>query len=494
MRRRRIPRLAAGICCAILALVVAPVSAQVHLGRIDVTALDVTGGVLLGASVEVTGPQDFFEVTDIRGEAHFLNLAVGTYQVRVTLQGFRPYVSENVPVVAGGSVALRVTLAVAGQEEDVEVSAPSPVIDPRRQTTETHVTLEELQNIPSARDPWVVLQTIPSIIVDRVNVGGAESGQQSNFTAKGATDNDNTWTMDGVPFTDMAALMSPSYYDFDMFQEMQINTGGADILGETPGVQVNLILKSGTNVPHGSTRIYFSTEDWQRTNLSPELADAIGGETRKGNRTEQYSDYGFEVGGPLIEDRWWAWGSVGRTDVRVRTLIDTLDRMELTNYSLKTHVRATDTFQSSFTFFRNNKVKQGRDAGPTRPDPTTWDQNGPVNFYKGQANWLVGDSLFVTGRGSYVDAGFQFMPRGGLDKDVYFDDEGVWHNSFAFVKTDRPQWAALADANLFRGRHEVKFGFSWRRAVVESLTQWPGSKQYTIHIGYPLMLPIFTGD
>ena len=232
----------------------------------------------------------------------------------------------------------------------------------------------------------------------------------------------------------------------------------------------------------------------QRTNLSPELAEAIGGETRKGNRTDQYSDYGFEVGGPLIEDRWWAWGSFGKTDVRVRTLIDTLDRTELTNSSVKTHVRATDTFQSSFTFSRNNKIKQGRDAGPTRPDPTTWDQSGPVNFYKGQANWLIGDSLFMTGRGSYVDAGFQFMPRGGLDKDVYFDDEGVWHNSFAFVKTDRPQWAALADTNFFRGRHEVKFGFSWRRAVVESLTQWPGSKQYTIHIGYPLMLPIFTGD
>jgi len=125
-------------------------------------------------------------------------------------------------VAAGGAVPLRVTMAVGGVSEQVQVAADVPVLEPKRQTISTSITNQELQNIPSARDPWVVLQTVPGVIVDRVNVGGSESGQQSNYIAKGATTGDNTWYMDGIPITDMSALgSSPSYYDFDMFQEMR---------------------------------------------------------------------------------------------------------------------------------------------------------------------------------------------------------------------------------------------------------------------------------
>ncbi len=305
--------LAARLSCSVLALVAlaaTPASAQAFLGRIDVATQDTSGAVVPGARVDVTGPRRFSGVTDQQGEAHFLNLPVGTYVVSVTRQGFADYLNENVRVVAGGSAALRAVLVVAGVTELVVVAEASPVIDPLKLTTETHVTLDELQNIPSPRDPWVVLQTIPSIVVDRVNVGGAESGQQSNFMAKGATDRDNTWTLDGVPITDMGSLQSSAYFDFDMFEEMQVSTGGADILRQTPGVQLNLILKSGTNVLHGSARSYFTNESLQQTNLSPALAAAIGGPNEKGNRLDQLSDLGFEVGGPVIEGKWWAWGSI----------------------------------------------------------------------------------------------------------------------------------------------------------------------------------------
>src|SRR5919201_182083 len=117
-------------------------------------------------------------------------------------------------------------VAVAGTAETINVTASTPIVDVRRETTTTNVTLEELQNIPTARDPWVVMQTVPTIYVDRVNVGGSESGQQSNFNAKGSNTSDNTWSIDGVPITDMGATGStPTDYDFDMFQEMAITTG-----------------------------------------------------------------------------------------------------------------------------------------------------------------------------------------------------------------------------------------------------------------------------
>ena len=116
------------------------------------------------------------------------------------------------------------------------------------------MTLDELQSIPTARDPWVVMQTVPTVYLDRVNVGGAESGQQSNYNAKGAQDTDNTWSIDGVPVTDMgdsisrprhASGSSAFYYDFDSLQEMAITTGGADAQNPTAGVQLNMVLKKG---------------------------------------------------------------------------------------------------------------------------------------------------------------------------------------------------------------------------------------------------------
>ncbi len=90
--------------------------------------------------------------------------------------------------------------------EQVTVQAETPAIDPKRIAISTNVTVDELEKVPNSRDPWVVLQTVPGVVVDRVNVGGSESGQQSNYTAKGADFGDNTWYLDGIPITDMNAL------------------------------------------------------------------------------------------------------------------------------------------------------------------------------------------------------------------------------------------------------------------------------------------------
>src|SRR5512139_1884524 len=176
----------------------APASAQVYTGRIEVTVMDATGGVLPGVVVSLTGPQNATFVTGPDGVARFLNLEPGTYQVKAAIQGFQEYQNTNVPVVAGGAVPLRISLRVAGVQEQILVTAQSPIIDTKKSGTSTSVTLDELQNIPSARDPWVVMQTVPGIIVDRVNVGGSESGQQSGYQAKGATGADASWNMDGI--------------------------------------------------------------------------------------------------------------------------------------------------------------------------------------------------------------------------------------------------------------------------------------------------------
>jgi hypothetical protein len=474
-------------------LTATPSAAQVFTGRIDVTAVDSTGAILPGATVEVTGPQDAVQVTDARGEAHFLGLPPGTYAVTAKLAGFGDYENKNVPVVVGASVPLRVSMAVGGLAQTVEVTGETPVVDPKKTTTSTNVTLDELQKVPSSRDPWVVLQTVPGVIVDRVNVGGAESGQQSNYQAKGAGAGENTWNIDGVAITDMAALgSSPTYYDFDMFQEMQVTTGGADLTAATGGVGLNFVLKSGSNTPHGSTRIYYENEGMQANNLPSELAASLGGVTGKGNRIDKNTDYGVELGGPILRDRLWAWGAYGKTDVTLLTLANTPDQTILENLSFKGTGQATDAVRGSFTFFRGDKKKFGRGAGPTRAQETTWNQTGPTSLYKGEGNFVVGSSLFLTGRYSYVSGGFHLTPQGGLTTPYYTDDAGVLRGSYVDFETVRPQNSLAAEGNFFRGNNEVKFGFGWRRADIDSTSLVPGFGVQTVHTGYPVMQAEFT--
>ncbi len=467
-----------------------PSSAQFSTGRIDVTVADSTGAILPGVTVDITGPQARSAVTDAAGEAHFLNLTPGLYTVAAKLSGFGDYTNSNVAVAAGGGVPLRVTMGVAGLASAVEVTAETPVIDPKKTAISTNITNDELQSIPSSRDPWVVLQTVPGIIVDRVNVGGAESGQQSAFQAKGSSGGDNTFNIDGVAITDMSALgASPTYYDFDMFQEMQVTTGGADVSSATGGASLNFVLKSGANRPSGSGRFVFTNEGLQGTNIPDDLAATLGGKSGKGNRMDEYKDYGGELGGPIWRDRLWAWGAYGKTDVTVLTLTGTPDATFLTNYSFKGTGQVTDDLRANFTYFQGKKEKFGRSAGPTRPPETTWIQGGPTELYKTEANYVAGDSLFLTGRWSHVSGGFFLTPQGGLTPNMILaDDAGIGRFSWYEYKTVRPQYNTQLEANYFRGRHEIKAGFGYRTADVTSSYTVPGNGILTTHDGYPNMI------
>lgn len=436
--------------------------AQVYTGRIDATVIDQTGGVLPGVVVALSGQQAVSATTDAQGEVHFLNLPVGSYDIKAALPGFGEYVKNGIYVGAGAAIPVRIAMQLAAIGERVQVTAEGLLVEPRRQLIALNVTAAELRSVPSARDPWVVLQTVPGVIVDRVNVGGSESGQQSLFTAKGADFGENTWNLDGIPITDMTGIgTSPSYYDFDTFQEMQVTTGGADAQVSSPGVNLNLVLKTGTNTPRGTARALFANHDLQSRNL-PAGFDAVAGSSGKGNRTNQYSDYGIELGGPILKDRWWGWAAFGRTDVRILTLDDVPDETVLENAAVKITGQIAPSTRVGFTYFRANKQKNGRFAGPFNPVEATDLQDTPSSMTKGEISFVLGTSVFLTARGAYSTNRITLEPKGGRDTQVFLDTNGVFHNSFYYFQTDRPQRTVVADGNWFRGRHEIKFGTSFR--------------------------------
>lgn len=480
MNSRLVKVVLAALFLAVFAL---PASAQVYTGRIDVTAVDSTGAVLPGVTVEIGGGQKSMAVTDARGEAHFLNLAPGKYTVVATLKGFGDYKNNDVQVGAGSSVILKASLSVGGMATTETVKAETPMLDTKKETVSTSVSLDELQKIPSSRDPWVVLQTVPGVIVDRVNVGGAESGQQSSFQAKGASGADNTWNMDGIAVTDMSATgSSPTYYDFDMFSEMNVTTGGADVTTATPGVALNFVLRSGTNVVKGSGRYYWEGKSTQANNVQ---GGDIKGILNSYNRVKDLKDFGGEAGGPILKNRLFAWAAYGRSAPKMMIftkdpatvgnyLQTAKDETTLENISGKATAEINSKTRASFTYFRGNKEKQGRGASATHPDETTWNQTGPSQLFKGEVNLTLTNAMYVTARYAHFKNGFSLTPRGGTTTMPYVDDTGVWHGSYQAYSTNRPQDTISADGNYFAGANEFKFGFSYRKVQVTSSSAWPG--------------------
>ena len=163
--------------------------------------------MLPGVTVTLTGSDRTLTTrTDEAGKFRFLNLAPGTYKVSIAMDRFSTAVRDNVEVRVGATTELpTVAMKVATVEETVTVSADSPIVDTKATGTSTNFTANELQKIPTSRDPFALMRSVPGVLVDRVNIGGNETGQQSNFQAKGTRPQDATWTLDGVEVTDMAA-------------------------------------------------------------------------------------------------------------------------------------------------------------------------------------------------------------------------------------------------------------------------------------------------
>ncbi len=487
--KRVIFALALAAACIATAM---PAFAQIQGGTISGVVRDEQGGVLPGVTVTAQGvdaTQTF--TTEANGEYRFLNLAPGPYTVTAALQGFTTVVRENIIVAVGRTVELPLTLKIAAVSETITVSGESPVIDTKATGTATNFTSDELTKIPTSRDPFALMRSVPGVLVDRVNIGGNETGQQSNFASKGTRPQDAVWTMDGINITDMAATgASPSYYNYDNFEEIQVSTAGQDIKQPTGGMGLNLVVKRGTNQFHGGFRGYFDNEAMESDNVPDELrATGVTHETSDHNK--QISDYGYDIGGPIWKDHAWFYHSYSVQDVRlVRRAGALIDRTQLKNPNVKVNYQATKKDMISFLYFDGFKIKDGRSPGVTgilfdAPTATFHQDNAYDDpflhgLWKFADDRVINSNMFLSAKFAYFNTGFVLDPTGGLEQQAGRDF--VLARSFGSVNQSlnvRPQTIFNADANNFANAwgasHDIKYGFGYRMVDAISGTLWPGN-------------------
>jgi len=473
-----------GFALALLLALTPAAFAQIGAGgNIYGTVLDESGALLPGVSITVTGETGTrTAVTGAQGAFRFLNLNSGRYTVAASLAGFAT-VTRAVQVTTGENVEFSLSLKVSGVQESIQVTGETPLVDTKKRGTSTTMTSDELQLVPNARDPWAVLKAVPGVLVDRVNIAGNENGQQASSAAKGTGSADRMWNLDGIVITDMSATgASPTYFDFDAFQEIGVTTGGADLTTQGGGMSINMTTKRGTNKFHGSARGFIAHDDLGFGNVpdsmaqDPRLKNPDGSFRDRADHIQQISDYGFDIGGPIVKDKLWFYGTWGKQDIRLTRLNGTPDKTLLPSYNVKLNWQAaTNTMVSGF-YFLGSKQKFGRDPGfgVTPTASFAWDQDNefteggiPGGLWKLQIDHTFSPNFFVSAKGAYYDTGFSLTPHGGLGDSWTLDyvrGEGL--GSSPQYLAVRPQKNLTLDGNYFfegmGGQNELKFGFSWR--------------------------------
>ncbi|MBK5256546.1 MAG: TonB-dependent receptor [Vicinamibacteria bacterium] len=490
-----------------LLLATAGAFAQTATGNVFGNVTDTSGAVLPGATVSISGEAGTRStVTGSDGSFRFLNMDYGDYKVSISLQGFGT-ASRKVTVVTGSSAQVTVSLAVGGLTDTVEVSGEAPLVDIKKRGTSTTLNFSDLKDTPNSRDPWGIMNQVPGALIDRVNIAGNENGQQASVAGKGSAAADRVWSLDGLVVTDMSATgASPTYFDFDAFQEINVTTGGGDLTMQTGGFGMNLVTKRGTNAFHGGGRFLATDEKWESSNIAGNksqilignanrLKGGVGhcdpgaGERDKANYIDSIKDYGFDLGGPVIKDKLWFYGTYGKQDIKLCGLSGSPDDTLLPSYNFKLNWQASSNTMVSAFYFLGSKQKLGRSPGTGRveEDGILWNQDNaftdgglPGGLSKLEINHTFSPSFFMSAKAAYYDTGFGLVARGDKTKSYTYDDvAGTAIGTYVDFLSVRPQKTANVDGSYFRagmgGNHELKFGFSYRDVTTNSSTTYNGN-------------------
>jgi outer membrane receptor protein involved in Fe transport len=279
--------------------------------------LDPTNAVIPNARVEiinlVTGLRHPGQ-TNKEGAFVVPNLPPGPYRIEVSKDGFKTVVREDVVLRVQDIIALNFTLPVGSVAESVTVSGGAPVVNTESAAVSTVVDRQFVENIPlNMRSLQSLLSLVPGVVQDLTGGGSGGTGQ---FSINGQRSNANYFTIDGVSANTAASSSTfvPNQYSgtlatltafgtthnlvsLDALEEFRIQTSTyAPEFGRTPGGQVSLVSRSGTNEFHGVLFWYFRNDALDANDWFANRA----GEEKPALRLNQF---GGVLGGPILKNR-----------------------------------------------------------------------------------------------------------------------------------------------------------------------------------------------
>ena len=282
----------------ILLLASVSLVAQTFRGSINGTITDPTGAVIPGAKVTATDVATGVvrdTVSSGAGEFLFNDLPQDSYNIKVGVPGFRNTEITGVQVLAGKIYTLPVKMSLEHQASTVEVSADSLTLDTTTFTQTTTLDSEALQDVPlNGRDFTQLLGTSASF--SGYNNSGSVNGtrnNQINYTIDGTDNNDLYLQVDAVNQGGISGIAGV-VYPMDALDEYSLQTNGNSESGRSPGGNLNITTKSGSNHFHGTA--YYYNRNEALAVLSPFV---VPGSPEQPLRNQ---NYGGSLGGPIWHD------------------------------------------------------------------------------------------------------------------------------------------------------------------------------------------------
>ena len=433
------------------------------------------------------------EVTSEKGGFRFINLSPGDYTLKAEMPGFKSFQQNNLVVQIGSNIELPIKMEVAALESEITVISNAPVVDTKKTAVGVNISTEYLRELPSARDPWSLIAQLPGTVSGSENVGGASSGTQSGLgDAKGAMSGSSVYNMDGITITDGGGG-SPSYYDYESFDQVEVTFAGNDASVQTGGTSINFVTKRGSNKFDFGMHTFYTSRHLQDTNLSQQLKDY----GYKGDTIYMIADYGLQLGGPIIRDHLWIWAGGGMQDIRRRTIANLPDEVQIQAMNFKLNGMLGTKTRAEFGWIFDEKVAYGRGASVYRTLESTYLQEGPARQFKLEVEHYFSDNFMVSLKGSAFPSWWALRPIGGWDVQARYDDiTGVYRDSYDGSYNGVSSYGARADGNLFfenllSASHEMKFGIEWRHLPRNYTSTWGGDCQRIFSNGVPYLARVY---
>jgi len=310
---------------ALLALLFAAVFAiaqGIVTGSISGTVEDAQGAVVNNAKVtakDVATNREYSGDTGNGGVFTLRSVPPGTYLVTIEAPNFRKYENKGVVVNVGTDAGLgHVKMEVGSASETLTVEGgAAPLIETNTQQITATFDAQQARDLP-------VGNTLDSLalFVPGIATAGDASFSNNNgaeISVNGQRARSNNYQLDGQANNDNS-VGGPSIFfgNQDAISELQIVTNYSAEYGRNMGAVVNYITKGGTNAFHGSAYEIFNgsfADSLRNEEKNPLFGFCAPGEDPADGCTPVTvgrvvdNRFGGTIGGPIIKDKLWFFGS-----------------------------------------------------------------------------------------------------------------------------------------------------------------------------------------
>lgn len=290
---------------------------DVTTSRIAGTVKDNNGQPLPGVTVEAKNQDTGFTTSSVSspdGTYRLVNLPTGRYTIQASLSGFNTVSRPNIELRLGSAPTINFNLQLASVSETITVTSRAPIVEVTNTQASTTIDTEQLKSLPiSGRNFTNLVLLTPETRVESERGNVAISGQRginTNITVDGVDYNNSFFGGS----TGVAEGRAPLSISAESVKELTVITNGASVeFGRSGGGFVNVITKSGTNEMHGSGFYYKQPQSL--------ISDFKNG-TKPADQHK--TQYGASLGGPIMRDRLFYFGSYDKQDRSITVPINPL--------------------------------------------------------------------------------------------------------------------------------------------------------------------------